>query len=106
MDGQGRDGDTRSTGRRNILRGLAAGGAVLLSGSGAGAITARPSSDYGAVLDAACGASADHKRQIAEVEKAFGLTLPDRRVAELLRRTACPNCGCPLMAPAGAPDTF
>ncbi|MBP2227502.1 hypothetical protein J2847_000782 [Azospirillum agricola] len=100
------DAQTRSTGRRDILRGLAAGGALLLSGSGAGAITVRPSSDYGAVLDAACGASADHKRQIAEVEKAFGLTVPDPRVIERLRRTACPDCGCPLMPPAGASDAF
>ncbi|SMH59596.1 hypothetical protein [Azospirillum agricola] len=99
-------GRTRNTGRRDILRGLAAGGAVLLSGSGAGAITARPSSDYGAVLDAACGPSADHARQIAEIENAFGLTRPDPRMIERLRRTACPNCGCPLMPPAGPSDAF
>ena len=100
------NGRTKGCGRRRIVLGLAAGVAVLLAGPGARALTARPASDYGAVLDAACGRSADHQRQIAEIESALGLALPDARAAELLRRTLCPACGCPLALASGAPGAF
>lgn len=95
-----------STTRRSILRGLAAGGVAALAGASAEALTARPASDYGAILDAACGASADHARQIAEVETALALTRPDPRLTEALKRTLCPNCGCPLAPSMAAPDAF
>ncbi|WP_148219285.1 hypothetical protein [Azospirillum sp. B510] len=92
--------------RRAVLAGLAglvSGGAGLFAAGGAQAITAQSSSDYGAMLDAACGASADHKRQIAAVESALGAVLPDARVVEVLQRTQCPACGCPLALTAGFP---
>lgn len=96
--------------RRAVLAGLAAGGAGLFVAGGAKAITAQSSSDYGAMLDAACGASADHKRQIAAVERTLGALLPDARVVEALQRTQCPSCGCPLALTAGlvkgAPGAF
>ena len=96
--------------RRAVLAGLAAGGAGLFAAGGAKAITAQLRSDYGAMLDAACGASADHKRQIAEVESALGVTLPDARVLQVLRQTSCRSCGCPLSLAAGPasgnPDAF
>lgn len=90
-----------NTNRRAVLAGLVAGGAGLFAAGGAKAITARSSSDYGAMLDAACGASTDHKRQIAAVESALGAVLPDARVVEALQRTQCPSCGCPLALAAG-----
>jgi len=89
--------------RRAVLAGLVAGGAGLFAAGGAKAITAESSSDYGAMLDAACGASTDHERQIASVEKALGVVLPDARVVEALQRTRCPSCGCPLALAAGLP---
>lgn len=89
--------------RRAVLAGLVAGGAGLFGSGGAKAITVQSSSDYGAMLDVACGASADHKRQIASVEKALGVVLPDARVVEVLQRTQCPSCGCPLALAAGLP---
>ena len=92
--------------RRHILSGLAAGSACLLAGTGARAITPRDWSDYGAVLDAACGPTLDHKRQIAAVETALGIPLPDARTADVLRRTLCPSCGCPLLPLPGAPGSF
>ncbi|MBP2304616.1 hypothetical protein GBZ48_17740 [Azospirillum melinis] len=87
--------------RRAVLAGLVAGGAGLFAAGGAKAITAQSSSDYGAMLDAACGASADHKRQIAAVETTLGVLFPDARVVEALQRTQCPSCGCPLALAAG-----
>ncbi len=96
--------------RRAVLAGLATGGAGLFAAGGAKAITAQPRSDYGAMLDAACGASADHKRQIVEVERALGVTLPDARVLQVLQQTTCRSCGCPLALAAGpvagSPDAF
>lgn len=96
--------------RRAVLAGLAAGGAGLFAAGTAQAITAQPRSDYGAMLDAACGASADHKRQIAAVERALGVTLPDARVLQVLQQTTCRSCGCPLAlaaaVPSGNPDAF
>ncbi|ALG71833.1 hypothetical protein VY88_12785 [Azospirillum thiophilum] len=97
-------GTVADANRRTVLAGLAAGGACLFVAGGAQAITAQPRSDYGAMLDAACGATADHKRQIAAVESALGVTLPDERVAEVLRRTQCPSCGCPLALAAVGPN--
>ncbi len=97
---------TGNASRRDVLYGFAAGGACLLTGAGASAITPLPQSDYGAVLDTACGLSADHRRQIAAVESALGVSLPDARVTEALRRTVCPSCGCPLVAPVAAPGSF
>lgn len=99
-------GQAASPNRRHILSGLAAGGVCLMAGTGARAITARDGADYGAVLDAACGASTDHKRQIAVIEEAMGIPLPDERIAVVLRRTLCPSCGCPLIPPPGAPGAF
>ncbi|CAO3407163.1 hypothetical protein [Azospirillum largimobile] len=96
--------------RRAVLAGLAAGGAGLFAAGGAQAITAQPRSDYGAMLDAACGASADHRRQIAEVERALGLALPDARLLQVLQQTSCRSCGCTLglaaAVPGGRPDAF
>lgn len=97
------------TGRRSLLRGLALGGlgaALGGAGSNAWAFTALPGSDYGALLDGACGASADHRRQIAALESALGGTLADPRIVAVLQNTACPNCGCPLLTPPGAPASF
>lgn len=105
MDGQA-DGPTKCVGRREVVCGLAVGGLMLLSGTGAGAVTLRSGSDYGGILDGACGASADHRRQIAEVEKAFGLPLTDSRVIDALRRAQCPGCGCSLALAAGLPGSF
>jgi len=92
--------------RRDVLCGLAVAGVWLLSGTAAHAITARTRSDYGAMLDNACGASLDHKSQIAAVERTLGLTLPDDRLVAVLQRTACATCGCPLMPPADGPAAF
>lgn len=92
--------------RRGVLGGLAAAGTWLLSGTTAHAIMAHPWSDYGAVLDTACGASLDHKRQIVAVEQALGLILPDDRLVSVLQRTACPTCGCPLAPPMNGPAAF
>lgn len=92
--------------RRGVLGGLAAAGAWLLSGTAAHAIMAQSWSDYGAVLDTACGASLDHKRQIAAVERALGLSLPDARLIGVLQRTACPTCGCALVPPMNGPAAF
>ncbi|MCG5242302.1 hypothetical protein [Azospirillum doebereinerae] len=92
--------------RRDVLCGLAVAGAWLLSGTAAHAITVRTRSDYGAVLDNACGASLDHTRQIAAVEEALGLALPDDRLIGVLQRTVCATCGCPLMPPATGPAAF
>jgi hypothetical protein len=93
-----------------VLAGLTAGGAGLFAAGAAQAITAQPRSDYGAMLDAACGASADHKRQIAAVERALGLALPDPQVLQVLQQTTCRSCGCPLAPVAGPipgnPDAF
>lgn len=92
--------------RRDLLCGLAMAGTWLLSGTAAQAITVRSWSDYGAVLDNACGASLDHKRQIAAVELASGMTMPDARLIGVLQQTACPNCGCPLMPPVSGRASF
>ncbi|MBP2297865.1 hypothetical protein [Azospirillum picis] len=89
-----------------MLAGLVAGAAGLLAADGARAITAQPGSDYGAMLDAACGATADHQRQVAAVESALGATQPDARVMDVLRRTKCPACGCPLAPPTGGMAGF
>lgn len=58
------------------------------------------------MLDSACGASLDHKRQIAAVEQTLGMSLPDARLIGVLQRTACPTCGCPLMPPVNGPASF
>jgi len=92
--------------RRSVLCGLAAVGSWLLPSTAAQAIMARPRSDYGAVLDTACGASLDHKRQIAAVEQALGMSLPDARLIGVLQRTACPTCGCLLVPPGTGPTSF
>lgn len=98
--------DAATPSRRHILYGLATGGACLLAGTGARAITPRDWSDYGAILEAACGPTPDHKRQITAVEEALGIPLPDARTLDVLRRTTCPACGCPLMPSPGAPGSF
>lgn len=95
--------------RRRLLRGLALGGLGLALGhaGAAQAFTVRSGSDYGAMLDGACGASADHRRQIAELESALGGTAADPRILAVIRQTACPSCGCPLLlAPTTAPTPF
>ncbi|MFS2012091.1 hypothetical protein ACCD06_19800 [Azospirillum sp. CT11-132] len=92
--------------RRGVLGGFAAAGAWLLSGTAAQALMPQPGSDYGAILDKACGASLDHKRQIAELERTLGLSLPDERLIGVLQRIACPICGCPLMPPMNGASSF
>lgn len=92
--------------RRGVLGGLAAAGTWLLSGTAAQALMPQPGSDYGATLDSACGASLDHRRQIAELERTLGLSLPDARLLGVLQRTACPICGCPLIPPMTGSPSF
>lgn len=92
--------------RRRFLYGLATGSACLLKGVDATAITPLDRSDYGAVLDAACGRSFDHERQIAAIEAALGIPLPDTRTADILRQTMCPSCGCPLLLSPVRPGSF
>ncbi|PWC39956.1 hypothetical protein TSO352_04470 [Azospirillum sp. TSO35-2] len=92
--------------RRDVLYGLAAAGVCLAAGTTAQAFTAQSSSDYGAMLDNACGASLDHKRQIATIERTLGMPLSDDRLVKLLQRTTCPACGCPLMPPGTASAAF
>lgn len=87
--------------RRGFLRSaaaLAAGGACASLASTAQAITARPASDYGAVLESACGPVGEHARLIEETEAALGRPRTDPLVQAVLQRTACPACGCPLLA--------
>lgn len=100
------NGQAKSVGRRDVVCGLAVGGLMLLTGTRAGAVTARSGADYGGILDGACGASADHQRQIAEVERVLGLPLTDSRVIDALRRAQCPGCGCSLALAAGLPGSF
>ena len=87
--------------RRGFLRSaaaLAAGGACTSLASTAQAITARPGSDYGAILETACGPVGEHARLIEETEAALGRPRTDPLVQAVLQRTACPTCGCGLLS--------
>lgn len=57
---------------------LAAGGACASLASTAQAITARPASNYGAVLGSACGPVGEHARLIEETEAAQRFGKPAR----------------------------
>lgn len=92
--------------RRGFLRlaaALAAGGAGVSVAGPALALQARPLSDYGAVLEGACGATREHARLVREAEQALGLTAGDPRMQAVLRGMTCPSCGCALLMPP-APD--
>lgn len=97
--------------RRGFLRSIAAvaaGSACASFGSSAHAITARPSSDYGAVLESACGQAGYHARIVKETEEALGMTSTDPRFLAILQQVKCPMCGCPVLpAPlSGAQSPF
>lgn len=97
--------------RRGFLRlaaALAVGGAGVSLARPAMAVQARPLSDYGAVLESACGATREHARLVREAEEALGLTAGDPRMQAALRGITCPTCGCALAMPPtpDAPGAF
>ncbi|MGQ9371681.1 twin-arginine translocation signal domain-containing protein [Azospirillum sp. ST 5-10] len=96
--------------RRGFLRAataLAAGGVCGSLAVPAVALTPLSGSDYGAVLDSACGASAEHARLVEETATALGRPASDPLVQAVLQRTVCPLCGCAVVptpaAAGGAP---
>jgi len=66
----------------------------------AGAFQYLPDSDYRHLVDSACGASADHQRQLAEAAARLGVDARAPEAQALLKQLTCPICGCPLAAAA------
>jgi len=97
--------------RRGFLRSaaaLTAAGACMSVAGPALAFKARPLSDYGVVLEDACGQARYHVRIIKETEEALGLPAEDPRLQAVIRQMKCPSCGCGLLMPQapGAQSPF
>lgn len=86
--------------RRGFLRSLAvtaaAGVCVPLAGP-AHAFTELSQSNYGRVLDSACGRNSEHARIVAETADSLGMKPSDPRLDGILQRMTCPVCGCPVL---------
>lgn len=93
--------------RRGALRAFGA----LVAGAAAAGL-ARPAqafrvldgNDLRAVLDEGCGATAYHRRVLAETAATLGTELTPERRRAVLAAMPCPTCGCNLVQAAAGLD--
>ena len=88
-----------STPRRRFLGQVsrwALGGVVIGAARPAAAFQTMPASDYSALVDQACGVTANHARQLEQARARLGDVLTSQQLENTLQALRCPICGCPL----------
>ncbi|CAK0776084.1 putative Twin-arginine translocation signal domain-containing protein [uncultured Gammaproteobacteria bacterium] len=76
---------------------LALGGVLVVAARPVAAFQTMPEGDYSALVEKACGATADHARQLEQTRDRLDTTLTREQVQTALQALRCPVCGCPLV---------